>query len=95
MVYARHVRRAAAFLIALFVSNPIQILIRHEIVSKKTVAKGGGRMFNLGVQELVLILIIALVVFGPGKLPEVGKSIGRSIREFKSASQCDQNSNKI
>lgn len=42
-------------------------------------------MFNLGMSELVLILVIALVVFGPGKLPEVGKAIGRGISEFKGA----------
>lgn len=49
--------------------------------------KNGGLniMFNLAIQELVLILIIALVVFGPGKLPEVGKALGRSIREFKNS----------
>lgn len=42
-------------------------------------------MFNLGMQELILILIIALVVFGPAKLPELGKALGKGIREFKSA----------
>ncbi len=42
-------------------------------------------MFNLGMSELVLILVIALVVFGPGKLPEVGKAIGKGIQEFKRA----------
>jgi len=42
-------------------------------------------MFNLGMQELIVILIIALVVFGPAKLPELGKALGKSIREFKSA----------
>ncbi len=42
-------------------------------------------MFNMGSQELILILIIALVVFGPGKLPEVGKAIGKGINEFKGA----------
>ena len=41
-------------------------------------------MFSgIGVTELVLILVIALVVFGPGKLPDVGKALGKSIREFK------------
>lgn len=40
-------------------------------------------MPRLGAMELVLILIIALVVFGPSKLPEIGKSIGQSINEFK------------
>ena len=47
---------------------------------------GGNIIFGLGVPELVLILIIGLVIFGPGKLPDVGKALGKSIREFKSAS---------
>ena len=43
-------------------------------------------MFSgIGVTELVLILVIALVVFGPGKLPDVGTALGKSIREFKNA----------
>lgn len=42
-------------------------------------------MFGLGVPELVLILIIGLVIFGPGKLPDIGKAFGKSIREFKTA----------
>ena len=40
-------------------------------------------MGRLGTSELIIILIIALVVFGPSKLPEIGRSIGESIREFK------------
>ncbi|MCR4409630.1 MAG: TatA/E family twin arginine-targeting protein translocase [Candidatus Saccharicenans sp.] len=41
---------------------------------------------SIGVPELIVIFIIALLVFGPKKLPEVGKSVGRAIREFKKAS---------
>lgn len=42
-------------------------------------------MFGIGVPELVLILVIGLIVFGPGKLPGVGKALGQSIKEFKQA----------
>lgn len=42
-------------------------------------------MFNMGMTELILILVIALVVFGPGKLPDVGKALGRGIQEFRNA----------
>ncbi len=42
-------------------------------------------MFNLGVPELILILVVGLVVFGPKKLPEVGRSVGKGLREFKKA----------
>ena len=42
-------------------------------------------MFGLGLPELLLILVIGLVFFGPGKLPDVGKAIGKSMREFKAA----------
>jgi sec-independent protein translocase protein TatA len=40
-------------------------------------------MFGLGMPELFIILIIALVLFGPSKLPSLGKSIGEAIRGFK------------
>jgi sec-independent protein translocase protein TatA len=42
-------------------------------------------MPNVGPLELAIVLIIALVVFGPKRLPELGKSVGRGIREFKGA----------
>ncbi|WP_226579181.1 twin-arginine translocase TatA/TatE family subunit [Halobacillus litoralis] len=40
---------------------------------------------SIGVPGLILILIIALVVFGPSKLPEIGKAFGSSLKEFKKA----------
>lgn len=42
---------------------------------------------GLGVPELVIILIIALVIFGPRKLPEVGAAFGKALREFKKGTQ--------
>lgn len=43
-------------------------------------------MFGLGVPELVIIFIIALIIFGPMKLPEIGGAVGKAIREFRKAS---------
>ena len=43
-------------------------------------------MFNIGPTELIIILVLALIVFGPARLPEIGRSIGRSLREFRRAS---------
>ncbi|MBA2382281.1 MAG: twin-arginine translocase TatA/TatE family subunit [Chloroflexi bacterium] len=42
--------------------------------------------FNIGAPELIILLIIALVVIGPGRLPDVGAALGKSIREFRKAS---------
>jgi TatA/E family protein of Tat protein translocase len=43
-------------------------------------------MGPLGVPELIVIFIVALIVFGPRKLPELGRSLGKSLAEFKRAS---------
>jgi len=42
---------------------------------------------GLGVPELILLLFLALVIFGPGKLPQIGRSFGKAVGEFKQASR--------
>ena len=42
-------------------------------------------MFGLGIGELVIILVIVLIIFGAGKLPEIGEGLGRGIRSFRKA----------
>ena len=42
-------------------------------------------MFGIGAPEFILILVIGLIVFGPGKLPELARSLGKGMREFKKA----------
>ncbi|OUM85785.1 MAG: preprotein translocase subunit TatA [Bacillus thermozeamaize] len=44
-------------------------------------------MNSIGLSGLVLILIVALLVFGPSKLPELGRAFGKTLREFKNATQ--------
>jgi sec-independent protein translocase protein TatA len=48
-------------------------------------------MFGLGVQELIVIFLIVMVLFGAKKLPEIGKGLGRGIREFKRATELNPN----
>jgi TatA/E family protein of Tat protein translocase len=43
-------------------------------------------MFDIGLQELILIFVVALLVFGPKNLPQLGRSLGRAMREFRRAS---------
>jgi sec-independent protein translocase protein TatA len=42
-------------------------------------------MFGMGATELIVILVVALLIFGPGKLPEIGSALGRGIRDFRKA----------
>jgi TatA/E family protein of Tat protein translocase len=48
--------------------------------------KAGKRMGSLGMQEIIIIFVLALIIFGPRKLPEIGKSLGKGLQEFKKAS---------
>ncbi|MBC8199389.1 MAG: twin-arginine translocase TatA/TatE family subunit [Desulfobacteraceae bacterium] len=43
-------------------------------------------MFGIGMPELIIILVIILIIFGAGKLPEIGAGVGKAIRNFKGAS---------
>jgi sec-independent protein translocase protein TatA len=49
-------------------------------------------MPNVGPMEIILVLIVALIVFGPKKLPELGKSLGKGINEFKGSITGDHDS---
>jgi sec-independent protein translocase protein TatA len=44
-------------------------------------------MFGFGLPELIIVLLIVFVVFGAGKLPQIGSALGRSIRNFKTATE--------
>jgi len=48
-----------------------------------------GFIGNFGPWELILILVIVLVIFGPGKLPKVGESLGKAMQSFKKAREED------
>jgi len=54
-----------------------------------------GFLPNVGFPELILILALALIIFGPGKLPEVGRAIGKSLKEFKKATSIDDDKDDI
>ncbi len=43
-------------------------------------------MPHIGAPELIIIVILALIIFGPGKLPDLGKAVGKTIREFRRSS---------
>ncbi len=44
-------------------------------------------MFGVGMQELVIVLVLVLILFGPRRLPEIGRAIGKAVRELKRATQ--------
>ncbi|HET9297914.1 MAG TPA: twin-arginine translocase TatA/TatE family subunit [Candidatus Binatia bacterium] len=52
-------------------------------------------MFGLGMQELLIILAIALVVFGPSKLPQIGSGLGKAIRDFKKGVSSDDSEDPV
>ena len=52
-------------------------------------------MFGLGMPELLVILVIIVIIFGAGKLPEIGAGIGKGIKNFKNATKGDDDPDKI
>lgn len=51
-------------------------------------------MFGLGMPEMIVILVIVLIIFGAGKLPQIGDGMGKAIRNFRSATREDTNDPK-
>ena len=52
-------------------------------------------MFGLGMPELIVILVIIVIIFGAGKLPEIGSGIGKGIKNFKKATRDEDDPEKI
>jgi|1185.fasta_scaffold742804_1 sec-independent protein translocase protein TatA len=54
---------------------------------KKRQKEGNEMLSNIGIPGLMLILILALIIFGPKKLPELGRAVGQTFREFKNSTK--------
>jgi sec-independent protein translocase protein TatA len=52
-------------------------------------------MFGLGVQELLIIFGIAIVIFGPSKLPQIGAGLGKAIRDFKKGVSSNEDGEEV
>lgn len=54
---------------------------------KKRQKEGNEMLSNIGIPGLMLILVLALIIFGPKKLPELGRAVGQTFREFKNSTK--------
>jgi len=52
-------------------------------------------MFGLGMPELLVILVIIVIIFGAGKLPEIGAGLGKGIKNFKEATKAEEKKEKL
>ncbi|MDQ0339630.1 sec-independent protein translocase protein TatA [Caldalkalibacillus uzonensis] len=52
-----------------------------------------GSIYNIGIPGLILIIVILLLLFGPSKLPELGKAIGQTLKEFRNSTKEVMDSN--
>jgi sec-independent protein translocase protein TatA len=63
------------------------IFLTHSNGMKNNSNGGNNMLQNIGIPGLILILVIALIVFGPSKLPEIGRAFGNTLREFKNSTK--------
>ena len=66
-----------------------------KFLTKKITEKIMGFLRNIGPLEIILILVIILIVFGVGKLPEIGSGVGKAIKEFRNSVGSDKKNDDI
>lgn len=73
----------AAILKSSFLHYPTECVILISILH----IEGGDSMPNIGIPGLIIVLVIALIIFGPSKLPQLGKAVGQTLKEFKTSTR--------